>query len=83
MDLKAGDIAILPAGTGHRLIKASRDFMVVGAYPPHGSYDECTDTRDRVKAVNAIRKVKKPDSDPIYGKGGAILPLWKSRSQIK
>jgi uncharacterized protein YjlB len=83
VELKAGDIAVLPAGTGHRLINASKDFMVVGAYPSDGSYDECTDTRDRVKAMKAIRKVKKPDSDPVYGKSGALLSLWKSSSQRK
>ena len=81
MTLKAGDVAILPAGTGHRLIEASKNFVVVGAYPSQGSYDECTDTRDRPKAVKSIAKVVKPDTDPVYGKKGTLLSVWKTQAR--
>lgn len=77
LKLRAGDIAILPAGTGHRLIEATKDFLVVGAYPSTGTYDECTDTRDRQDAIKRIRKVKRPDSDPVYGKTGGLVKLWR------
>lgn len=77
LTLKAGDIAILPAGTGHRLIKASRNFLVVGAYPKEGTYDECTDTRDRPDAIKRIAKVRKPAQDPVQGKNGPLTRLWR------
>jgi len=77
LTLKAGDVAILPAGTGHRLLGASRNFLIVGAYPPEGSYDECTDTRGRPEAVKRIAKVRKPKTDPIFGGSGPLLSLWK------
>jgi uncharacterized protein YjlB len=76
--LKAGDVAILPAGTGHRLINASRNFLVVGAYPAEGTYDECTDTRERVEAAKRIAKVRKPKTDPVFGGRGPLLSLWAS-----
>ena len=75
--LKAGDIIVLPAGTGHRLIEASRNFLVVGAYPKDGTYDECTDTRDRSGAIKRIVKVRRPAKDPIYGSGGPLTELWR------
>jgi uncharacterized protein YjlB len=75
--LKAGDVIVLPAGTGHRLIDASRDFLVVGAYPNGGTYDECTDTRERVDATKRIAKVRKPSKDPVYGRRGPLIRLWR------
>lgn len=79
LTLKAGDVAILPAGTGHRLVNASRNFLVVGAYPREGTYDECTDTRDRQDAIKRIAKVRKPKTDPVFGANGPLLSLWSSR----
>jgi uncharacterized protein YjlB len=77
LTLKAGDMAVLPAGTGHRLIEASRNFLVVGAYPEEGAYDECTDTRDRSEAIKRIAKVRRPPKDPIYGRSGPLAQLWR------
>ncbi|MBV9241000.1 MAG: cupin domain-containing protein [Acidobacteria bacterium] len=79
--LRAGDVVILPAGTGHRLIDASKTFLVVGAYPAEGTYDECTDTRDRPEAVKRIARVKKPKTDPVFGNKGPLLSAWSGRRQ--
>ncbi len=78
LKLKAGDVLVLPAGTGHRLIDSSRDFLVVGAYPQDGTYDECTDTRQRPDAVKRIAKVRKPKTDPVLGSDGPLLTTWRS-----
>ncbi|MEI9804624.1 MAG: cupin [Pseudolabrys sp.] len=77
LTLKPGDVVVLPAGTGHRLIEASRDFVVVGAYPEDGTYDECTDTRDRAEATKRIAKVRRPAHDPVYGKNGPLTRFWR------
>jgi uncharacterized protein YjlB len=74
--MKAGDVAVLPAGTGHQCLSATDDFLVVGAYPPKGTYDECTTSEDRKAALKSIPKVGRPRKDPIYGEDGALLKLW-------
>ena len=79
--VKPGDVVVLPAGTGHRLIEASRDFLVVGAYPEDGTYDECTDTRDRPDAIKRIAKVRKPRRDPVYGSSGPLTQLWRKAAR--
>jgi uncharacterized protein YjlB len=75
--LKAGDVAVLPAGTGHQCLSADGDFLVVGAYPPAGTYDECTTAQDRPKALKSIPKVPVPRKDPVYGVDGPLAKLWK------
>ena len=75
--LKAGDIAILPAGTGHQCLSAKQDFLMVGAYPHDGTYDECTRSEDRKAALETIRKVRLPRKDPAYGNDGPLLKLWQ------
>jgi uncharacterized protein YjlB len=75
--LKAGDVAVLPAGTGHQCMSAEEDFLVVGAYPPADTYDECTTAENRPRALQTIPKVPLPRKDPVYGAGGPLSKLWK------
>ncbi|QPF83885.1 cupin [Bradyrhizobium genosp. L] len=77
LTLKAGDVAILPAGTGHQCLSAHDDFLVVGAYPKAGTYDECTSVEDRPRDLKTIPKVPLPPKDPLDGSGGALSTLWK------
>jgi uncharacterized protein YjlB len=78
--LKAGDVAILPAGTGHQRLAGSKDLLVVGAYPPSGSYDECrASAAEHDRAVTTIPKVALPRKDPVYGQEGPLTRLWRRR----
>lgn len=80
LQIKAGDVVILPAGTGHQCLQASRQFMVVGAYPPEGTYDECGPTRkEHERGVRNVRKVKRPRTDPVYGREGPLLETWPAK----
>lgn len=79
LNLRAGDVAVLPAGTGHQRLEASRDLLVVGAYPRQGSYDECRGSaEEHARALRSIPQVPVPDRDPVYGADGPLPRLWRS-----
>jgi uncharacterized protein YjlB len=78
IDLGAGDVAILPAGTGHQCLMLGHDFLVVGAYPPAGRYDECRGSaEEHRRAAGSIPDTPLPDKDPVYGESGPLMKLWK------
>lgn len=80
LELAPGDVAVLPAGTGHQRLAASPDLLVIGGYPPTGSYNLCRGDRpsDREAALKTIPHVPNPASDPVSGRDGLLLALWKS-----
>src|SRR5881396_792551 len=78
LEISAGDVAILPAGTGHQCLSSSRDFSVVGAYPPGAKMHVTLPTSENHrKALETIPKVKLPNSDPVLGENGPLARLWK------
>ena len=78
LEISAGDVAILPAGTGHQCVFASPDFCVVGAYPPGPPMQITRPTpENHAKALKTIPKVALPPADPVTGKDGALMRLWR------
>jgi uncharacterized protein YjlB len=75
--VEAGDAVVLPAGTGHQCIDASDDLLVVGAYPGDGTYDLCLGSRaEYERAVVKIPGVKRPETDPFFGRDGPLIREW-------
>jgi uncharacterized protein YjlB len=80
LEISAGDVAILPAGTGHQCLSASPDFSVVGAYPPGAKMHVTLPTpENHAKALKTIPEVKLPNSDPVMGKDGPLIRLWRRK----
>ena len=75
--LSAGDMVVLPAGTGHCLKESSHDFKVIGAYPEgQENYDICTQQDDLKNKTANIGKVALPPKDPVYGNDGPLKQIW-------
>ena len=79
IDIVAGDVVVLPAGTGHQRLSQSRDLLVIGAYPPNGKYNLCRGTKaERAHALAAIPSVPHPVTDPVFGPKGPLVALWRA-----
>ena len=80
LELAPGDVAALPAGTGHHRLSQSSGLVVIGGYPPEGSHDLCRGGKaEHDKALTTIPLVPLPASDPVHGKDGPLPKLWRSR----
>lgn len=72
-----GDVVVIPAGVAHRKETASADLLVVGAYPGGRGPDLNTGTpAEHTRALEMVRRVPLPESDPVEGPGGPLRRLW-------
>lgn len=78
VSVTAGDVGILPAGTAHKRVDASFDFVVVGGYPAgQEDYDLIRDDPSvKAAAEKRIVSVPVPGQDPLYGDDGPLLQHW-------
>lgn len=76
IELHAGDLIALPAGTIHRRLSASDDFLACGAYPTGHEADFLRPEAKRAGSGLQIVPIPLPDFDPFYGEHGPVTRIW-------
>lgn len=76
LDIQVGDCLLLPAGTGHCLLKGDENFLVIGAYPPGQDADIQT-AAPSAQDLERISNLPLPETDPVEGQEGALMQHWR------
>ncbi|OCL14168.1 hypothetical protein AOQ84DRAFT_52938 [Glonium stellatum] len=73
-EVTIGDVVVVPAGVGHRLIDdLEGGFEMVGSYPKGCSWDMCYGKKGEEEKVEGLKSVKWFEKDPIYGDQGPVV----------
>jgi uncharacterized protein YjlB len=84
LDVKAGDVVVLPAGVGHCNQGQSQDLLIVGGYPEQSSGRPDTrrgNSAEHDEAVSNIARVAVPPCDPVEGADGPLPRVGAITSQ--
>jgi uncharacterized protein YjlB len=77
VNIRRGDVIIIPAGVAHRNLGREDQVQCVGAYPGGSDYDiNYGKVGERPKADRNISKVPIPDMDPVFGKKAGLIKFW-------
>lgn len=78
IELTRSDVLIIPAGVAHKSINSSNDFLCAGAYPNGADYDmNYGKPEERNEAIENIKNVPVPQTDPVFGASGGLFDYWK------
>lgn len=70
--VRAGEVLLLPTGTGHCRVSASGDFLVVGAYPVGETWDICREA-PTAEVRERMGRVRYAEGGPV---GGRMRDWW-------
>ena len=75
----AGDVVVLPAGTGHQRLFQTPDLVVIGACPPNGHYNLCRGSKaEHALSLAVIPQVSPSEAELVFGPEEPLLAMWRA-----
>lgn len=80
VELKKGDVILIPAGVAHKNLEPKNEFKCVGAYPKGQDYDMNYGKQGERPATDIhIQHVPMPEFDPVLGTKGPVVEQWSKQ----
>lgn len=79
LEVRSGDVLLVPAGVAHRSVKRTPDFCMVGAYPHGVAQSDLTTDEDPAHVERIVGLgLGFVGSDPVYGlrRGSPLAEAW-------
>ncbi|HWD58356.1 MAG TPA: cupin domain-containing protein [Stellaceae bacterium] len=78
VELRQGDVVVIPAGVAHKRESATSDLLVVGSYPKGQQPDICrAEPGSHDRSAGNVARVALPACDPVTGEAGPLLDCWR------
>src|SRR5579875_985525 len=76
--VQKGDVLVIPAGVAHMNLGNENDVTCVGGYPDGREYDmNYGKPGERPTTDYNIAALPIPETDPVFGKDGVLVNVWK------
>ena len=83
LELRTGDVVVIPAGVAHKRESATSDLLVIGSYPTGQRPDICqAEAAAHDRSAANVARVPLPASDPVTGDAGPLLDCWRAAGSL-
>lgn len=78
IDVREGDVVIIPAGVAHCTLGKEDDVTCIGGYPQGSDYDmHYGHPGERPRTDRRIARLPVPKTDPVFGTDRGLPVIWK------
>lgn len=80
VNVEKGDVIVVPAGVAHCTMSTEGNYTYVAVYPtgsPQYDMHYAKAEEDVPMLVAQTKKAPRPIEDPVYGRAGPLIHLWK------